>query len=70
MVKLALNALSGSLSASYMIGNLLYRLLTDPSFGAALRDDPEKVALAVDESLRFEAPVTFLFRTAREDAEI
>ena len=67
---LVVNVLSGSLSASYMIGNLLYRLLSDSSFGAALRADSHKVELAVDESLRFEAPVTFLFRTAREDAEI
>jgi cytochrome P450 len=67
---LVVNVLSGSLSASYMIGNLLYRLFTDPGFGAALRADERKVELAVDESLRFEAPVTFLFRTAREDAEI
>jgi cytochrome P450 len=67
---LVVNALSGSLSASYMIGNLLYRLFTDGSFGAALRADQAKVGLAVDESLRFESPVTFLFRTAREDAEI
>lgn len=67
---LMVNALSGSLSASYMIGNLLYRLLSDESFDAALRADADKIPLAVDESLRFEAPVTFLFRTATEDAEI
>ena len=64
------NILSGSLSASYMIGNLLYRLLSDEDFASALRSDPKKVELSVDESLRFEAPVTFLFRTALEDAEI
>ena len=67
---LMVNILAGSLSASYMLGNLLYRLLTDAAFDAALRADPAAIPRAVDESLRLEAPVTFLMRTAREDAEI
>ena len=67
---LSVNILAGSLSASYMLGNLLYRLVTDPGFDAALRCDRAKIPRAVDESLRLEAPVTFLMRTAREDAEI
>lgn len=67
---LVVNLLAGSLSASYMLGNLLYRLLSDPEFDTALRDDPEKIPAAVEESLRFEAPVSFLFRTAREDSAI
>src|SRR5262245_47446013 len=67
---LSVNILAGSLSASYMLGNLLYRLLTDPSFEAALRADCALIPRAVEESLRFEAPVTFLMRTAKEDTEI
>jgi cytochrome P450 len=67
---LCVNILAGSLSASYMLGNLLYRLLADEGFARALREDRAKVPAAVEESLRFEAPVAFLFRTAREEAEI
>ena len=67
---LSVNILAGSLSASYMLGNLLYRLLTDASFEAALRADRALIPRAVEESLRFEAPVTFLMRTAKEDTEI
>jgi cytochrome P450 len=67
---LMVNILAGSLSASYMLGNLLYRLVADAGFEAALRADRTKIPAAVDESLRLEAPVTFLMRTAREDAEI
>ncbi|MEZ4217346.1 MAG: cytochrome P450 [Myxococcota bacterium] len=67
---LMVNILAGSLSASFMLGNLLYRLVHDASFDRALRDDAAKIPLAVDESLRLEAPVTFLFRTAREDVAI
>lgn len=67
---LVVNILAGSLSASYMIGNLFYRLLSDPDFEATLRADAAVIPKAVEESLRFESPVAFLFRTAREDAEI
>ena len=67
---LMVNILSGSLSATYMLGNLQYRFVRDPEFQQILRDDPSKIPAAVDESLRFEAPVAFLFRTAREDGEI
>jgi cytochrome P450 len=67
---LMVNILAGSLSASYMLGNLLHRLVTDAGFEAELRSDRAKIPAAVDESLRLEAPVAFLMRTAREDAEI
>lgn len=68
---LAVNILAGSLSASYMIGNLLYRYVTDVAgFAQVIADDRSLIPTAVEESLRFEAPVTFLFRRALEDAEI
>lgn len=67
---LTVNILAGSLSASYMLGNLLYRLLSDEGFDAAVRADHALIPTAVEESLRLEAPVAFLFRTAREDGEI
>lgn len=67
---LVVNILSGSLSGSYMLGNLIYRLLTDRAFEASLREDAALIPRAVEESLRLEAPVTFLMRTARADAEI
>jgi cytochrome P450 len=67
---LMVNILAGSLSASYMLGNLFHRMLDDPGFDAAIRGDRSLVPAAVEESLRLEAPVTFLFRTAREDGEI
>ncbi len=67
---LVVNMLAGSLSGTYMIGNLLYRLLTDRGFEAALRHDDANIDRAVEESLRYEAPVAFLWRTARADAQI
>ena len=67
---LVVNMLAGSLSASFMLGNLLYRLLSDDDFEATLRRDRTRIPAAVDESLRLEAPVTFLFRKATEDTQI
>ena len=67
---LVVNILAGSLSASYMLGNLFYRLLSQVSFESELRSEPAKIPKAVEESLRVEAPVIFMFRTALEDAEI
>lgn len=67
---LVVNILAGSLSASYMLGNLAYRFVSDPAFERTLRDEPALIPAAVDESLRLEAPVAFLFRTAREDSAI
>ncbi len=68
---LAINILAGSLSSSYMIGNLLYRYVTDvDGFARVIDADRSLIPDAVEESLRFEAPVAFLFRTALEDGEI
>ncbi len=68
---LAVNTLAGSLSSTYLLGNLFYRFVTDPAnFTDVLRSDPTKIPLAVEESLRFEPPVLFLFRTAKIDTEV
>ncbi len=68
---LAVNILAGSLSASYMIGNLLYRYLDETTgFADRIKADPSLIPAAVDESLRLEAPVLFLFRVARQDTVI
>lgn len=67
---LAVNAVAGSLSLTYMLGNLLYRFVTDESgFTSQLRADRSLIPMAVEESLRFEPPVLFLFRTAKADVE-
>ncbi len=67
---LAVNTLAGSLSTTYMLGNLLYRFVSDPGFAATLRADRGLVPEAVEESLRLEPPVLFLFRTAKEETVI
>jgi len=68
---LSVNSIAGSLSLTYMLGNLLHRFVSDESgFTSVLRAGPGLVPMAVEESLRYEAPVLFLFRTAKDDTEI
>lgn len=68
---LAINILAGSLSASYMIGNLLYRYLSEPEgFARTIEEDRSKIPAAVEESLRLEPPVLFMFRHATEDTDL
>ncbi len=68
---LSVNSIAGSLSLTYMLGNLMHRYLTDDEgFTEVLRADRSLIPMAVEESLRFEPPVLFLFRTAKEDVEI
>lgn len=64
------NVLLASLSTSNLIGNLLYRFVTDREFERAIRARPELIPNAVEESLRFEPPAMFLFRTAVNDVEV
>jgi cytochrome P450 len=68
---LAINILAGSLSASYMIGNLLFRYLSEPGgFALTVQEDRSKIPVAVEESLRLEPPVLFMFRHATESTEL
>ena len=68
---LTINILAGSLSTSYMVGNLLYRFVTHVAdFAAVLASDRALVPVAVEESLRHEAPVAFLFRRAVGDTSL
>jgi len=67
---LMVNMLAGSLSATYMIGNLAYRFVRDVEFQQTLRARPEMIPNAVEESLRLEPPVAFLYRTALAEVEL
>jgi len=67
---LCANCLLASQSTANLIGNLLLRFLSDPAFEERLRREPAVIPAAVEESLRFEPPVLFLFRTAVRDTEL
>ncbi len=67
---LCANVLLASLSTTNLIGNLLHRYMRDPAFECTLRADRSALGPAIEESLRLEPPVLFLFRTARRDTAI
>jgi cytochrome P450 len=52
------------------IGNLLYHLASMDGLREQLVADPSLFPAAVEESLRYDAPVQFLARTARSDLEL
>ena len=67
---LAVNLLSGSSSTTSLLDNLFYRDLIDSEFDTRLRADRSLIPRAVEESLRLEPPVLFLFRTTLGDTEL
>jgi cytochrome P450 len=61
---------AGHETSRNLIGNLVYRLLEDPARIAHLRADRSLVATAVEESLRYDPPIFFTSRIARENLEL
>lgn len=53
-----------------LIGNGLYTLLKHPEEMADLRRNPEMIRTAVEELLRYESPVQYVSRVAKEELEI
>jgi len=59
--------LAGHLAVRNLIGNAIYLLLTQPDQWAALQADPTLLHNAIEETLRYEPPVTLIPRVAGED---
>ena len=62
--------LAGNITTTDLIGNALKALIDHPAEQARLRAEPELLANAVEEVLRFESPVTGSGRIANRDLEI
>jgi len=62
--------IAGSQTTTQMIGNLVYRLLQNPDQLAKVQADRSLVPQAVEEGLRYDAPVHGLFRTNTRDTEV
>lgn len=61
---------AGHETTTNLIGNGLLTLLRHPAQLQRLRDDPAMIGSAVEELLRFESPVQWIARRAREPLEI
>jgi cytochrome P450 len=53
-----------------LIGNGMHALLKHPEELSKLRDHPEMIRTAVEELLRYESPVQYVTRIAKEDMEL
>ena len=62
--------LAGHVAPRNLIGNTIYLLLTHPDQFHKLRDKPELLRNALEETLRYEPPVTLIPRIALEDFEL
>ncbi|MFN7055874.1 cytochrome P450 [Hyphomonas sp.] len=60
----------GNLTTTDLIGNGIWLFLTHPDQLAALKAHPELAAQAVEEVLRYEAPVSVTSRIVAEDREV
>jgi cytochrome P450 len=61
---------AGNETTSMLLGNALWLLDQDPDLRARLRDDPSLIPGALEEILRFEAPVTHQARMTTRDVEV
>ncbi len=62
--------LAGHLPVRNLIGNAVWLLLSRPDDEAAIRSEPSLLASAVEETLRYEPPVTLIPRIPLEDLQI
>jgi cytochrome P450 len=62
--------LAGHLPVRNLIGNAIWLLLTHPEQESAVRSDFDLLAPAIEETLRYEPPVSMVPRIAREELEI
>ena len=61
--------IAGNETTTNLLSNLLNYLANSPDKWNELRDNPEKIDAAVEETLRFDAPVHWVNRKAMQDTE-
>ena len=62
--------LAGTDTTGSLFTNLLYELLVEPARWQRLVEDPSLIGPAIEESLRHDAPLQYILRTATRDGEI
>jgi cytochrome P450 len=61
---------AGNETTTNLLGNTLIALMEHPHELERVRRDPDRIPALVEEALRYDSPIQFLFRTAREDVEL
>jgi cytochrome P450 len=61
--------IAGNETTTNLIGNLVRTLLAHPEQLELVQRDRSLIPAAIDETLRYEAPIQYLFRRARRDVE-
>ena len=61
---------AGSATTTIMLSNIIYRLLSEPEQLEKLKANPDLVPLAVEETVRLDAPVHGLFRTNDQEVDL
>ncbi len=62
--------IAGNETTTNLLSNLLNYLANDPAMWNELRDNPDKIEAAVEETLRFDGPVHWVNRKATADTEM
>jgi cytochrome P450 len=62
--------IAGNETTTNLIGNMMLALVRHPEQLAAVEDDRTLIPNVVEEALRYDAPVQFLFRKATRDTEV
>jgi len=61
---------AGNETTTNLLGNTLIALLDHPDELARVRRDPARIPALLEEALRFDGPIQFLFREAMQDVEL
>lgn len=67
---LAILVIGGAETPSHLIGSTLWQLFSHPEAMRQVRANPERVGDALEETLRHQAPVHFIFQTAAQEVEV
>jgi cytochrome P450 len=61
---------AGNETTTNLLGNTLLALMAHPEEFARARRDPSRIPALVEEALRYDGPLQYLFREARQDVEL
>jgi cytochrome P450 len=62
--------LAGNETTTNLLGNVLLALLAHPDVLARVRRDPSRIPALVEETLRYDSPIQFIYREATQDVEL